>query len=460
MKHTFITAISLASLALAACSNDELVQESTLNSNEIRFSVVSDPASRAMTSYYYTGLNNPDAFYVCANIGGDVSDANYGNTYISHELQQKQSGSTFYTNADGARFWPNDGTKLNFYAHYNALNSAGNAITPQQTAATDGKTTYTFSNVSLPEQEHNQRDFIYAAALDQTKPTDNTGRVNLNFKHAFAQLGFRIMCQDPGLLVMVDRVTIYNVYREGSMTYGAESTSDKATQYVTNSRCTWDVADYKTDKQNVEKYVVDMNRGDGTGKFAYSYVYYNENGQSISISQDITPTIDNAGNTTGGLLVIPQEYEAWTPSKSGSWTSIADATTSASGVHQAYVGISCRIYNLRNSATKAVNSANFFEFDGTKLKLTEAAKALDPVLQYGGANGEFKEIVIPMPITDIVSETTDQWRAGRKYVYSFRIGTGSNGGYDPENGDPVLRAMSFTGSIVDWEVGEVIEVKQ
>jgi hypothetical protein len=115
---------------------------------------------------------------------------------------------------------------------------------------------------------------------------------------------------------------------------------------------------------------------------------------------------------------------------------------------------------LRNSATKAVNSANFFEFDGTKLKLTEAAKALDPVLQYGGANGEFKEIVIPMPITDIVSETTDQWRAGRKYVYSFRIGTGSNGGYDPENGDPVLRAMSFTGSIVDWEVGEVIEVKQ
>jgi hypothetical protein len=134
-------------------------------------------------------------------------------------------------------------------------------------------------------------------------------------------------------------------------------------------------------------------------------------------------------------------------------------------VHQAYIGLSCRIYHLKQNDNKAVNSADFFEFDGAKLKNTAAVAALAPELKYGGTdasgndNGEFKELVVPMPVMNIGTDI-DNWQAGRKYVYTFKIGTGSNGGYDPGSGDPVLRAITFTGGIVDWIIGDTIAIKE
>jgi hypothetical protein len=467
MKHTLNTVFLLATLALAACSNDELVNESTQNPNEIRFNVVSDPSSRAMTSYYYTGLHKPDAFYVRANIGGETSGAKYGNPYISLELQQKQAGSDYYTSANGTHLWPADGIKLDFYAHYNALDKNGAEIAPTMQKSTDGKQYYSLNNISLPSEEHSQRDLVYAATLDQSRSTSNNGSVNINFKHALAQLAFKVQCEDPNLVVLINGVTIYNVYREGSMAFGETSTNGAQAADNTDARscCTWTVADYKTDKRNVEKYTVDMNRGVAdANKFACSYVYY-DNGVETPVVQDITPTVDSEGNTTGGMMVVPQAYESWTPSTDGTWTTIEQETTTAAGVHQAYIGLSCRIYHLKQNDNKAVNSADFFEFDGAKLKNTAAVAALSPELKYGGTdasgndNGEFKELVVPMPVMNIGTDV-DNWQAGRKYVYTFKIGTGSNGGYDPGSGDPVLRAITFTGGIVDWIIGDTIAIKE
>jgi hypothetical protein len=72
MEKLLSTVLLFAAIGLASCS-DEIVDQNTVNPNEIRYKAVADIASRA-DSVYSQELK-PLSFYLLSNIGGGITTA-------------------------------------------------------------------------------------------------------------------------------------------------------------------------------------------------------------------------------------------------------------------------------------------------------------------------------------------------------------------------------------------------
>ena len=239
-KSLFLAA--LAALSLASCSNDEVLE---IKQNAITFDVVSDNASRALD--IYSATNTPDKFKVYA-VHTDAS--NNKTMYIDGVTVEKSS--TGYAFADGAaRYWPESGS-LTFYAIVQPDEVDGVDFVEPTTTDPDGSykmngtsfTSYGFDlkfdesyNAYLPQQRIQQlfgtsryhHDLIYAVKVGQAKTT-NGGKVALNFRHAYAQVVFKAKNLSPKTLhVVLDNVSIVNIYSSGQFNLPLTSTDENVT---------------------------------------------------------------------------------------------------------------------------------------------------------------------------------------------------------------------------------------
>ena len=183
-------------LVLVSCSRDEVI-EINRDSDEIRFGVVTDAATRAADVYCNNNL--PGAFNVWAT---------YNNaTYIDGDLIQKDG--TAWVNKDGVRYWPKTGN-VTFYAQVNA----GAAFKWNDGAPTIEN--YIVDNADVTKQ----KDLLYA--VKSQGRSDNP--VTLNFRHALSQIVFKAVNMNVNLYVEIKGVTICKVGSKNTFTYRSADT--------------------------------------------------------------------------------------------------------------------------------------------------------------------------------------------------------------------------------------------
>ena len=184
-------------LVLVSCAHDEII-EINRDSDEIRFGVVTDAATRAADVYCNNNL--PGAFTVYAN--------HDGKTYIDGDLIQKVGDA--WVNQTGVRYWPQKGD-VTFYAHVNGTGFtwvSGNVPT--------------IKDYTVPTAVADQKDLLYA--VKSQGRSDNP--VTLNFRHALSQIVFQAKNTNANLYVEIEGVTICNLGNVNTFTYNSADTDE------------------------------------------------------------------------------------------------------------------------------------------------------------------------------------------------------------------------------------------
>lgn len=355
-------------LMLASCSNDEVMD---VRQDAISFSVNTGAISRAENIFCNNAM--PSQFKVYATYRGK--------TYIDGDNIEKDGSS--WKNTSGVRYWPDTETNgVDFYAAENA--------TVAWSSGVPAVTTFT-----VADDVASQKDFIYAVKKG-AKRVDNSGQVDLNFRHALSQIVFQAKNTNPNLHVEIDGVTVCNVSNSASFAFPTSSTDTKYGVHNSNGTTinydeswgTW------SNLSGTQSYSVTFNKVD-----------VSDNNTVVDLTSGMTDG-DPATTATGNvMLLLPQTKDAWNGT---------GAITSATGT---YFKVKCKI---RNVAGETV--------------------ADDDIVLWGN-NGATKDAAVPFAAN---------WEQGKRYVYTFVFGDG-NGGIDPENPDnPVLLPITFDVTVDDF----------
>lgn len=399
--------VALATLTLASCSQDEVVE---LKSNEIKFTMATEKMSRASSAdgqgVFCNSVQMPN-FQLTANYDGAV--------YIQND-QYAPNGSV-WENVTNTRYWPENAAdkKVSFYASYNAK---GNTVTSDGTDVT--------MDFDVAEAVADQVDLVYAAKLDQAIPAASVSGVDpvaLNFRHALSQIVFQAKNTNNTLHIVVDAAAVGNVATTGTFTFPTESTDGMIENHVQHGdSATTDNLDatYAAVKglgtwetEGVKRYEVDFADVtlDGETDDVFDLTVAVDEG--LTYSKDamlLLPTNNGENKTNVDATYATYANQAWNPA--GNYVEGLEGKYNGT-----YLAVKCKIYNIADPS---------------------AGYVADDVLLHDGW------AVIPAEFN---------WEQGKKYVYTFVFGNG-NGGYedDSENPRPVLVPMSFTVSVDDFLV--------
>lgn len=199
--------LATATLALASCSNDELVERNLGNGINFRTSV--------QTRATETNNANLSSFYVTALNGNSV--------YFENVLFNKEEGATNFSSTP-AYYWPSNGS-LDFYAYSPAAEELG--VKDGGATLTIDNTTKTLADFSPAADVADQVDFITASALSKTENTENPD-IDLQFGHRLSQIVIMAKNTNTGYVYKVKGVRIAkakskNSYNFATNTWGTAS---------------------------------------------------------------------------------------------------------------------------------------------------------------------------------------------------------------------------------------------
>lgn len=204
--------LAVAGLALASCSNDEVVQDlSTSDANAISFRAFNSGITRAADVDANAGTYGLKTlgFKVFANVY-TAEGAEGANYFPETEFTWNEAVSS-YTSAN-KYYWPSDGA-LNFYAW--------SASIPAQVTHT--ATTKIFSvepaSLSSATTAAGQGDLVFANTNNKAKAGNGASGVSINFRHAESKVAIMIKNTNPNLMFTVGDVAIGNLYGVGTFTY-------------------------------------------------------------------------------------------------------------------------------------------------------------------------------------------------------------------------------------------------
>ncbi len=289
MKKNFFYG-ALAVLTLAACSQEDVLNENQ-DGNEIKFSVVTNKASRAAD--LWDNEKKPGTFTVWANLNDD------GRAYFAGDVLTLADGE--WTSPE-VRYWPDGG--VDFFAVAGRSDNSL-AVTPAQgDNATSAAFDYTVK-AAVAEQE----DVLYAAAINKNKNENNTAeKVTLNFGHALSQIVFKAYNSNTANLhVVVSGVKVAHLNNAGTFTFS----SDTGSQFNET-----EVGEYTANNTNVAGIWSDL-----TGDATYE----------IATSDDVvlTSSAQDLAGTQTEMLLMPQSKNAWTSDAGGT-----------------FFAVKCQIYNV------------------------------------------------------------------------------------------------------------------
>lgn len=379
MKKLFL--ISTASLMfLASCTNESVVDSDIISGgNKIAFNTYSNATKGNPFDTNLEFKSKDNAFGVTAFISTQTTPY-LGAITLGAKISS--DGSTWnYANPNDIRFWPVNNETLDFYAYAPFTNP--NNVAPAF-SKTDG---LKFTNYTVPSEESNQLDFMYASALNKGKPANGTS-VNMHFKHALTQVHFKARTEADNMYVDLDEngIKIHNIKSKGNF------------QLNNNGEASWSDPNSKVD-YTVTSSAMTIARGVGNMPFTGI-------------------TTDN-----NALMLMPQSFVAWipafnidgTPNTAGNTITENDAD---GGPKNAYLSILCKIY------TKDKDNKTVY------LK---------------GDNDNFATIYVPISSRHTLSND-EIWNMGNKITYNLVFG----GGYD-EGGEVVLDPITFTTTIENWD---------
>ncbi len=242
MKRTLFI-VSL--IALASCSNDEIVNVPPSSTDEIHLAVTTGNFAKVTSRSAHTGNLN-SGFKLWA-----VKSDNPADVYFSGEEITYSETDNTYSFAEGKRYWPSDDSnKLNFYAvhFYPTAEKPDNtklySETPEFTNST-GNPQFVINNVrTIADDDVNgtdklainlQDELLYAAAENASK-SDNDGVVSLNFHHAMSKVQVEAKTTNSNLFVGIahNGVTLCGFKDKGNVSITKNSDG--------NFDCNWTLA--------------------------------------------------------------------------------------------------------------------------------------------------------------------------------------------------------------------------
>lgn len=382
--------LALSAMALAtSCSNDEVTELS--DSNAIKYAATAGKMTRASEAFCNNEL--PTTIQLYAQSGSKK--------FIDDLTLTRDGSSTNYKNDAVTHFWPENA--VTFYGLVNNENA--------------GKGTWNFAATGAPsitgytvsETPASQKDLIYAVAANQTK-ADNSGTVELNFRHALAQMIFRAKNTSDALYIKVKSVKVGNLNTTGNFTFPSTSTTPN---------------------------------------------YINHTG-------DVTGTAPSDGTTNWASLSNPKSYEFTGLNKEVLRKGTDDNVTWLTGnsIYGDDATGKATTLMLIPQSTTAANAWSAVNNDGNCFILDVEAYNIakpDATDANGGFAGTDNEVEIHngklvVPIVDMT------WNQGYRYIYTFVFGTDGSGKDpdDPEN--PVFVSIKYTVTVDDFVPSEENEI--
>lgn len=364
---------AMAAAALLACSKEQVIEQNRAN-DEIRFSVVAENQTKAAD--VYTSANMMDEFFVSAtyNNGSETSWYFQNDKLIKNEYDQ-------WDDETGLRYWA-EGTH-DFYAIVNG--------TMNMAEATAAPTVNFKPATNVVEQ----KDLLYAVTTNLNK-----GRwVNLQFRHALAQIEFKAKNTNPKLYVKISEVTVAQTPGEGTFTYPTESTLENE-----STKGTWEI---------------DMNTPtDYNVKFTSPIIVVGDS-EPVNLTFSETPTKNN-----NSMLLLPAKTTAIHLDRAPVEEEIPEVRSITEQDMGSYFAVKCQIYNVAGTAYADT----------------------DVCLHDGWA-------IIPAEF---------DWQQGKKYIYTLVFGgdSGYDGGNgttpDPGNND-VISEIVYDVTVDTFQTGAEID---
>lgn len=303
----------VAGLALASCSNDEVVMEQN-DATKINFAVTAaNGNSRANADGVFCNNNKPGDFTVYGEADGAffMDDAF---TLVGETV----------TNTSGTRYWP-DGKTMAFYAYKNGEFDS------------DAKT----FDFSVNGTVASQADLIYAVrtGLSKAANVNEMSAVELNFRHALSQIVFKAKNEGSNIYVKVSGVTVNNVYG-GTATY---SVADVAT--------TLDVYEDHEGTVSTTDPVAAGTRGTWSGigdndKTNYTATFAAVNVDKDQVVKNLTEGTDGVKTSfNNAMLLFPQTLPGM------NFKEVADGTAESNG--GVYFTVHCEVYNIAGESYDA-----------------------------------------------------------------------------------------------------------
>ena len=198
MKLKHILPLSLAGLALAACSTDNGKDAPEVTGDAIRFNASAPIAPRNVTT-----TENLENFRVTAFVEGK--------RYMDNVLVTKNGNAWTYT---PVMYWPAE-EPVNFFSY-----SPDDIVQ----SATDGTSADLKGFVNS-----GTTDLLYGVNMDESQKT--TKMVKINFRHALSQVRFyfRRKSQNPPIRVDVTNVALTQINSVGDFNFPRTSTSQSST---------------------------------------------------------------------------------------------------------------------------------------------------------------------------------------------------------------------------------------
>ena len=336
-------------LVLVSCSRDEVI-EINRDSDEIRFGVVTDAATRAADVYCNNNL--PGAFTVYANHDGQ--------TYIEGDSIEKEGNA--WVNKTGVRYWPEG--NVSFYAHVN-----GTGFT-----WASGEVP-TIKDYTVPTAVAEQKDLLYA--VKSQGRSDNP--VTLNFRHALSQIVFQARNTNANLYVEIKGVTICKLGNVNTFTYNSADT-DK--NIVNHTGTTGTTIDYDESWGTWAP----LNGGDTDYPVEFKAVPVPGNNDVRYLTKTDKEFSSNA------MLLLPQTTTAWVPAPDNGNPGKQDGT---------YFLVDCKIWNV---AGDAHNDSDVVLWEGpAAVPVTinwEQGKKYIYTFVFGNGNGGYDPVPDPDPDPD------------------------------------------------------------
>jgi hypothetical protein len=385
MKNKLFLAV-LASLSLAACSNDDVVSTQTSDNDVLRFRTAVTNSRGSVTDI--TAIEKT-GFWVKAIQTGTINKQ-WAPANGMYKFDKQTDGSYQVTDPnDDEEFdlrWPVD-QSLDFYA--TNINPDNNTLVGP-TVGVNPK----YNAFKPAEKIADQIDFVYASNQGNRIYFPNT--VPLKFKHALSQIEIKAKCGSTKYTVKVKGYRIGYVSESGTFTYGDVKTINSPT-VPTSQNEEPNAGSWSDLSANHVNYSSEFWGGDGYKTGVYNgYFDNNENNYYLLDSDPVTIVGD--GNE-GFVMAVPQYGDAYVPSAKG-----------------AFLALLVQI-DYKPDA------------DGN-------VKALYPA---PNRNDETKRIAyagLPKCYGYVATPVIYNWEAGKKYTYILDL-TDAAGYVDPEKPDVV-----------------------
>lgn len=492
MKKTIYIA---AILALTACSNDELVESTAKDQSRINVRVVTSNPSRADessdTDFRHDSNTEELTFSLYAGYSSytgapQAVKINNTSTYtrIGGDLMKYDNGTCSFVDDKDDYYWPmtkdsdSNYQYLSFFGYhdynvdsdmtYGELGAVGIVDDQGQYTLIENEDDYDensqvalhFTGITLPQDAKEQDDILYAVGQAPLNYDNSDEGVQLNFRHALSQLAvqFENVSSAQNIYAEVHSVSFVNVARDGELViYNSklgkdvilsqytDKPDDNRKKYDAYENCLWSPAlDDDDDSYNVVTYTFGEEDEDDPENQYEGLVP----GKSYFTGVRETGIIANNSSTKHkvNLLVVPMTKD---------------------DMNGAKIKLRCNLYNLADyndfvNASKDMTPAEAHELlvNGARDEDDNPIHAAYGVPIYAHeyvnlddvSDDDYNEDPSSFYFNDLyfnVPEIEGGWKAGKKYIYTIKLGTGTTTAKD-ENDKSFLVPIEIKVSVDDW----------